>query len=107
MQRLTAVPGQTTTKAAGRKPQPLCRTIDSPSSGRRDCAAEPTESVGFLHGGWFHLIGNMWIVWILAVRLRIGLADRAISLSIVPVGWSQLAKSSRFNRTWRKKRKQK
>ncbi len=36
----------------------------------------------YLHGGWVHLIGNMWYLWILATTSRTGWGGWAISFSI-------------------------
>jgi membrane associated rhomboid family serine protease len=59
---LGLIPGE----LLGRLPEGFAGTIDHPTpcviSGQHNWLT-PLSSM-FLHGGWFHLIGNMWFLWV-------------------------------------------
>jgi membrane associated rhomboid family serine protease len=58
---LGAIPGELTGRAVG---------VSTPMGPGLACVVDPQPawhtlvSSMFLHGGWFHLIGNMWFLWV-------------------------------------------
>src|SRR6266403_1970865 len=42
----------------------------------------------FLHGGWLHLILNMWTLWLFGPTVEVGLGPAAIFCSILPAAFS-------------------
>jgi membrane associated rhomboid family serine protease len=45
----------------------------------------------FLHGSWFHLIGNMWFLWIFGDNVEAGLGRRRYSLFYLVTGLAAAA----------------
>lgn len=56
------VPGDLIHSAPPGTTMPLAKGIDCPLDGRFGLTTLVTHA--FLHGGWFHIISNMWFLWV-------------------------------------------
>lgn len=62
----------------------------------------PFFTMMFPHGGWLHLILNMWMLWLFGSTVEDRLGHPAISSSILPVAWpprSRTCSSTRHHRS--------